>query len=190
MTHRVGLDRHTVIQAAADLADASGLDEVTLATLAARLGIRSPTLYHYVNGLDGLRRELALLGTRQLARTLGQAVMGRSGAAAIDAMALAYRAFARAHPGLYNAALRAADPEDSTLLEAQAEVVEIALRVLAATQSDRDEAIHTVRIWRSMLHGFITLETNSGFGLPQDIDETFRRLVLLMIQATREDTTR
>jgi len=110
-------------------------------------------------------------------------------AEAIEAMALAYRAFAHAHPGLYSAGLRAADPEDSALLEVQAEVVEIALRVLAATQSDRDEAIHTVRIWRSMLHGFVALETNSGFGLPQDIDETFRRLVLLMIQATREETT-
>jgi len=190
MTHRVGLDRQTVIQAAADLADASGLEEVTLATLAARLGIRSPTLYHYVNGLDGLRRELALLGTRELARTLGQAVMGRSGAEAIEALALAYRAFAHAHPGLYTAGLRAADPEDIALLEAQAEVVEIALRVLTATQPGREEAIHTVRILRSMLHGFIALETNGGFGLPQDIDETFRRLVLLMIQASREDTTR
>ncbi|MGB8345946.1 MAG: TetR family transcriptional regulator, partial [Ktedonobacteraceae bacterium] len=74
MAHRAGLDQRTVIQAAADLADKIGLEEVTLATLAARLGIRAPTLYHYVNGLDGLRSALAVLGARSLARLLGEAV--------------------------------------------------------------------------------------------------------------------
>ncbi|HLG75251.1 MAG TPA: WHG domain-containing protein [Ktedonobacteraceae bacterium] len=190
MTHRVGLDRQMVIQAAAELADANGVEQVTLATLAARLGVRTPTLYHYVDGLDGLRRELDLLGTRELARTLGRAVMGRSGDEAIEALALAYRTFAQTRPGLYAAGVRAADPEDRELLEAEAEVVEIALRVLVVSQPDRDDAIHTVRIWRSMLHGFLSLEQDGGFGLPQDVDETFRRLVLLMIQAARKDTLR
>ena len=46
-------------------------------------------------------------------------------------MALAYRDFARTHPGLYIAFQRAAAPDDTVLQEAQAEVFEIVLRAIA-----------------------------------------------------------
>ncbi len=190
MTHRAGLDQASVIQAAADLADSLGLTEVSLATLAAKLGIRAPTLYHYVNGLDGLRRDLAFLGARQIARVLGQAIMGIGGDEAVEAMASAYRDFAHAHPGLYTALQRAADPKDTALQEAQSEVVEIVLRVVVSVRADRDSAIHTVRMIRSLLHGFVSLEIGGGFGFPQDIDETFRRLVQVMIQIVKEGKTK
>ncbi|MGB8345073.1 MAG: TetR-like C-terminal domain-containing protein [Ktedonobacteraceae bacterium] len=39
-----------------------------------------------------------------------------------------------------------------------------------------------MRILRSMLHGFVSLEMIGGFGLPLEIDETFRRLVKALIQ--------
>lgn len=186
MAHRAGLDQQTVIQAAAELADTTNLEEVTLAMLATKLGIRTPTLYHYFDGLDGLRRELALLGKRELARILGRAVMGRSGDQALEAMATAYREFALQHPGLYRALQRAATPEDSVMLQAEAEVVEITLRVLAPLHLEREETIHTVRLWRSLLHGFVSLELDGGFGLPQDIDETFHRLLHVIRQIVRE----
>jgi hypothetical protein len=34
-----------------------------------------------------------------------------------------------------------------------------------------------VRIVRAALHGFAALETEEGFGMPLDVDETFGRLV-------------
>lgn len=190
MTHRVGLDQKSVLQAAANLADSSSLEAVTLSTLAAKLRIRPPTLYHYVNGLDGLRNELAILGARQMARALGQAIMGLSGGEAVEAMALAYRDFARTHPGLYVAFQRGATSDDTSLLEAQAEVVEVVLRVVAPARADRDSAIHTIRLIRSLIHGFVSLEISDGFGLPQDIDETFQRLVQVMIQIVKEGRTK
>ena len=186
MTHRAGLDQQSVIQAAADLADSSSLEEVSLAILAARLSIRAPTLYHYVNGLDGLRRDLALLGARQMTRALGQAVMGFSGSEAVEAMAIAYRNFALTHPGLYTAFQRAASPEDTALQEAQSEAVEIVLRVVAPARLERDSAIHTVRLIRSLMHGFVSLEIGGGFGLSQDIDETFQRLIQTMVQIAKD----
>ncbi len=186
MAHRAGLDQQSVIRAASELADSVGYEEVTLALLADRLGIRTPTLYHYFDGLEGLRRELALEGKRELARVLGRAVMGRSGDQALEAMAIAYRTFAQQHPGLYRALQRSAAPDDRAMLEADAEVVEIVLRVLAPLQLQREDAIHTVRLWRSLLHGFVSLELDGGFGLPQDIDETFHRLVIMMLQMVKE----
>ena len=60
MARKVGLDHRQVIDAAAKLADAEGVESVTLARVAAALAVASPSLYSYVNGLAALRRELAL----------------------------------------------------------------------------------------------------------------------------------
>lgn len=182
MATRVGLDREMVVRTAAELADSKGLEEVSLATLAARLGVRSPTLYHYVDGLAGLRRELALLGTRELGQRLGRAVMGKAGDEAVRALASAYRVFVNEHPGLYAATVHAAEPDDTALQGAQTEVVDIALRSLSAYHLSQEDAIHVVRMLRSLVHGFATLERSGGFGIPLDIDETFERLQYVFLQ--------
>jgi AcrR family transcriptional regulator len=171
-----------VVRVAAELADAAGLHEVTLATLASRLGVRTPTLYHYVDGLPGLRRELALLGSRELAQRLGKAVMGQSGDGAVLALAHVYRAFVQEHPGLYAATVQAADPHDTEMKLAQTSVVEIALLALSSYHLTQENAIHLVRMLRSLVHGFATLEGGGGFGLPVDCNETFQRLLTIFLQ--------
>src|SRR5262245_31033548 len=103
---RRGLDRAAVVAAAAALADEVGLEGLTLASLAERLDVRSPSLFNHVpGGLTGLRRELALHGLRELATRLSRAAVGRAGGEAVRAVAAAYRAFGRERPGLYAATL-------------------------------------------------------------------------------------
>ena len=182
MATRAGLDLKRVVQAAADLADSVGLYEVTLATLAAQLGVRTPTLYHYVAGLPGLRRELALLACREMTRLMGRAIMGKSGDEAVLALADVYRTFVHEHPGLYSATVQAADPNDTELVAAQTEVVEITMRTLAAYAMTYEESVHVVRMLRSLIHGFATLESGGGFGIPVDQDETFQRLLHIFLQ--------
>ena len=177
MATRAGLDHAAVVRAAAALADEVGLEGLTLATLAEHLGVRAPTLYHYVNGLAGLRRELALLGLHEMAARLGRAVMGKAGDDAVLALAQSYRVFVKERPGLYAATVRAGEPGDTALAAAGQEVIDIALRALAAYQLQGDDAIHMVRVLRSVLHGFATLESAGGFGIPLEVDETFRRLM-------------
>ena len=178
MSSKAGLDRTTVVQAAAALADTLGLEEVTLARLAEQLGVRTPSLYNHIAGLDGLRRELALLGTRALTTIMGKAVMGKARDEAIMALALAYRAFVKEHPGLYSATIRSsAFTTDSELQTAQQEGVEVVLRVLAAYEVHDTLAIHMVRGLRSVVHGFASLEIAGGFGISLEIDESFRLLI-------------
>jgi AcrR family transcriptional regulator len=184
MPPKAGLDRAAVIQAAAKLADTAGLEEVSLADLAARLGVRTPSLYNHVAGLPGLRRDLALLGTRELNVRLGRAAIGKSRDEAILAVAQAYRAFVVAHPGLYAATVRSArlrEQPDAELEAAQAEVVEIVLAVIAGYGLSGTAALHAARGLRSLVHGFATLEAFGGFGLPLDLDTSFRQLVQIYI---------
>jgi AcrR family transcriptional regulator len=94
---RAGLDPDAVVASAAALADAEGLDALTLARVAADLGIRSPSLYAHVDGLPDLRRRLAARGARELASALTAAAAGRARGDALRAIADVYRAYAREH---------------------------------------------------------------------------------------------
>src|SRR2546429_696874 len=60
MSHRVGLDQASVVEAAVKLVDAEGIEQLTLGRLAERLGVRTPSLYNHVAGLPGLKHELML----------------------------------------------------------------------------------------------------------------------------------
>jgi AcrR family transcriptional regulator len=177
MGARAGLDRAAVVAAAARLADDEGAEAVSLARLAAVLGVRSPSLYNHVAGQEGLRRELALLGVKELTRRLSAAAVGKSRDAALFAIADAYRAFAKERPGVYATTLRAPDPGDEALQTASGELIAIIFAVLSGYGLSGDDALHATRALRSVAHGFVSLELASGFGLPLDLDESFRRLL-------------
>ena len=104
---RAGLSTAAVVAAAAEIADAEGLDRLTLARVAAAAGVRTPSLYNHVESLDDVRRRVALLALADLADALRDAAVGRAGDDALAAMADAYRAYARRHPGRYAATQRA-----------------------------------------------------------------------------------
>jgi hypothetical protein len=74
------------------------------------------------------------------------------------------------------------EPIDVELQSAQERVVQIALAVMNSFGLKGKEALHAVRGWRSLVHGFATLEVAGGFGLPLDCDESFRRLINLFVQ--------
>src|SRR5512133_1838690 len=170
---RAGLDTERVIDAAARIADAEGLDAVTLARVAAELGVRPPSLYNHVEGHGGLLRGLAVRGVRELTAALRDAAVGRSGADALAATASAYRAYAHAHPGLYAATVAAPAPGDAEHLPAAQETVHVPFAALRGWSLEGDEAVHSARVFRSAVHGFVVLEAAGGFAIPVDLDASF-----------------
>jgi AcrR family transcriptional regulator len=174
---RAGLDTERVVDAAARIADAEGLDAVTLARVADGLGVRPPSLYNHVDGRGGLLRALALRGVRELTAALRDAAVGRSGADALTATARAYRAYAHAHPGLYAASVAAPAPDDPEHQAAARETVDVVLAVLRGWSLEGDDAVHAARAFRSAVHGFVLLEAAGGFGIPVNLDDSFDRLV-------------
>ncbi|MGA2528527.1 MAG: WHG domain-containing protein [Acidimicrobiales bacterium] len=174
---RAGLNEVLVIEAAEVLADESGLDQMTMARLAARLGVRQSSLYKHVANIDGLKRAIALRAKRDLAEVLGHAGVGRAGADAILSVSHAYRAFAHEHPGRYEAAQRAPRAGDTDDEVASRAVTQVVFEVLAAYELRDDDAVDAARTLRSGLHGFVSLESSGGFGLPVDVGRSFERLV-------------
>lgn len=177
MCPRIGLDITTLLQAATEIADTQGMNEVTLASLAKKLGIRSPSLYNHIEGLEDLRKKLAIHGLQLLHSGLVKATFEKSGDEALFALADAYVSFARTHPGLYQATLRAPDVQDVEAQKLGNDLVNLIVHVLGTYDLEGEAAIHGVRGLRSLLHGFTSLEQNGGFGLPLDLDVSLRLLI-------------
>ena len=174
---RAGLSRAVIAADAAEVADESGWDQLTLAAVAARFGVRQPSLYKHVAGLGELRRDISVLAARELHEELSAAAVGKSGTDAMHAMADAYRTFARKHPGRYAASVIAPAPGDVEYEQVAAGIVRTVSAVLAEYGLTGDDAIHAIRGLRALMHGFVALEAAGGFALPQDLDESYRRLV-------------
>jgi AcrR family transcriptional regulator len=174
---RAGLNPTRVIAEAAAVADQVGLDRLTLAAVAARLGVTLPSLYKHINGLEALRHELALLGLRELTTELSAAAVGRAGRDALQAVAAAYRSYARRRPGVTAAAVAAPEPGDAEHVAASEQIACVLVAALGGYRLAGENLIDAIRSLRVVLHGFTSLEDAGGFGLAQPVDGTFERLI-------------
>jgi AcrR family transcriptional regulator len=185
---RIGLTAERVVVEAGAVADEVGLDRLTLAAVAHRFGVSVPSLYKHVKGLDGLNRDLAVHAVRELHDVLSQVAVGRSGRDALHAIADAYRTHAHTHPGLVAASVRAPAPDDAEHQEVAGAIVAMLAAALGDYGIKGADMIDAIRILRASLHGFVTLESSGGFGLPQSVDMTFTRLVDTLDAAYRSWT--
>lgn len=93
MSPRVGLSADGVVDAALALVDERGTEALTLANVAARTGVATPSLYKHVGGLAELR---ALVGVRildEMTTRFSAVAVGRGGDAAVAALMREYRAY-------------------------------------------------------------------------------------------------
>lgn len=177
MGHKVGVTRDRLVSVAGQLADECGFDQFTLAQVARRLGIRIPSVYNHVAGLPGLRRELALLGGRQILERINRTADGKSTEDTIVAVAQTIRNYAIEHPGLYAASVRAPAADDLEAQQFAREIVDVVIGLFAPYQLGERDAVHTVRALRSVIHGFVMLEKAGGFGMLVDREDSFQFLL-------------
>ncbi|RQP10271.1 MAG: TetR/AcrR family transcriptional regulator [Microbacteriaceae bacterium] len=175
---RVGLTRDAVVALAVELLEEDPVAPLTLARVAARAGVAVPSLYKHVSSLDALRDGVAVVGVTRIADAVEAAAGSGDGFAAFAGAAHAIRREALAHPALYLASQpapgRDASPE---LLGAAGRTVSLLAGVVRQAGVPAEREIDAVRIVRAAIHGFVVLDTSGGFGLPDDVDASFERLL-------------
>lgn len=174
------LDAELVIETAGILADAEGLDSLTLTRVAKELGISQPALYRHVKGYDDLIRSLSLGGRRLLNERLQEATIGVSRDDAVRAMGHAWRKVVKDRPGLYSATDRYPSAGDAELESAVEQVVETLAQALVGYDLTPEDAGHAARALRSAFHGFSHLEAGDGHPQSYDLDDTFDHIIDLL----------
>lgn len=171
---KAGLDKKTIIEAAAHIADERGIVNVTLKVLAAELGIKPPSLYkHFNGGLDELNRELMLHGWRSLENEIIKAAIGKAKDDAIMAICYAYRNFAAGHKGLFEAMQWYNMYLSEEHLQATEGMVSVFFQVLDAYGLNEGQKVHIVRMFRGFLQGFASIESHGGYGNPLSVKDSF-----------------
>jgi AcrR family transcriptional regulator len=174
---RAGLTAESIVDAAAALADREGLPAVSLARLAADLGVRPPSLYKHVAGLDAIHRALALRGLHEATARLQRAAVGKARDEALRALAHAYWQFARERPGLYAAALPSPASNDREIALAGEALIGTLVAVLGGYGLKGDDVRHAMRGLRAIIHGFVSLDAAGGFRLKADLAASFDKLI-------------
>jgi AcrR family transcriptional regulator len=175
---RAGLTPATVTEAAAALVDEIGFDQLSMGLLAERLGIKTPSLYKHVTSQADLAHRIAILAMTQCADAIRDAIQGRAGSDALFAGAQAMRTFVKEHHGRY-AAANAARPTgpDDPLIPALNRVVASWAAMLHGYRIDPSQEIHALRMLRTVLHGYASLEAAGGFQYSTDVDDSFTWMI-------------
>jgi AcrR family transcriptional regulator len=175
----------SVVDTAVRLADTEGIDAVSLTRIAAELGVTQPSIYRHINGIQELKKAMVLRARELLVADLREAAIGRTRDDAVQAVAAAWRLFVRVHPGLYDATDRIATSGDSDLEASLENVVHVLAMSMKGYRLAPDEQVHSARSVRSALHGFVALEKDAGHPPGAGLDESFERLVALLVAGIR-----
>ncbi|XVU28578.1 TetR/AcrR family transcriptional regulator [Actinoplanes sp. CA-054009] len=174
---RQGLTTERVAEAAAELADTHGLDRLTVAAVARHFGVADASLYGHVRNREALLHQVAVRAAALFADRLSMAVAGRSGRDALAGFALAYRTFAVTHPGQYAATNRQLPPDIGLNSPGHLRLIDLSYATLRGYGLAEPALTDAIRLVRSTLHGFATLEASGGFGHPRDLDVSFQSIV-------------
>ena len=159
-----------------------GLDGLTMAEVAARVGVRAPSLYKRVSGRSELVRLVAEDVVAELHRELEAAARTGDPATDLRALADALRSFAHRDPhghGLLFLPMPDEMAPDPELVAAAAAPV---LRVCEELVGP-DEALNAARTVTAWASGFLRMELSGGFQLGGSVDEAFAFGVGLLARA-------
>ena len=161
---RTSLDE--IVAAARELLESN---ELTMQSVAARVGVQAPSLYKRVRSRDALVQLVADATLRDLAQIDGD----------IYVVAAAFRSFARARPAAFRLVMGGVS---SSLIVAASEPI---LRAATAL-SGPDNALVAARTFTAWATGFITMELNGGFNLDGSVDEAWDYGLAAIVKAIRE----
>src|SRR5205807_10211582 len=156
-----------LLKAAEKLLERDGVQGLTLRAAAREAGVSHAAPTHHFGDMTGLLSELAAVGFRRFGAALRDAASHQSSAhARLDAMGIAYVAFARKYPGLFMLMFRSErlDFERPALHEA---MLDSNAALAGAVGAQRGEAVvpaqptlsqasEMIRAW-SIVHGFAVL---------------------------------
>ena len=159
---RPPLKARDVTRVAMTLVDRSGFEALNLSAVAEDLGVGPSALYTHVDGLSGLKYQVAVQSTSNLASVVRDAAVGIAGEHALEAIGTAYRRFAHGNSGQFASTFLPPLSDDDDLAAANRSLLDVFVLVYRAMGLTPDQSHLAARSTRSAIHGFCALELASG----------------------------
>jgi AcrR family transcriptional regulator len=171
-----------IVAAGRELLEAGGLDAVTMQAVAARVGVRAPSLYKRLPSRAALIAAIGDATADDLGATIAPLGRNPDPAAGLRAVATAFRAFALASPRAYELLFMSLPPESRPSAERNA-MAAAPLLALAEQLVGPDHALEAARLVTAFAHGFVSMELSGAFRLGGDVDEAYRYGVDVLVDA-------
>lgn len=184
-------DPRTRAQVALDtavaLVESDGEQALGWNRVAQALGVKPPSLYNYFESATELRVRVALRAWEMFATMAEQAVARcRTPETSLRAIAVAYRALAKEHPGMFavmsNTRIELTHPEFSVIAARTMGLFNGALEEMGVAPSRR---VHAIRALRAAIHGFVVLEASGQFNIDASVDTSFRTMIHGLVTGLR-----
>jgi AcrR family transcriptional regulator len=182
------LDADQVMVAAEALVTEQGWDALTMAAVAAKIGVRAPSLYRHVESLDALRHAMRMRSLMELSDAVRAAVMGKAGIDGLHALTDAYRTYATQHPVRYLA--QSGLPGDQATRAASRRIGEAGYAVLASFGLDEAELPVATAQLAALLHGFVSLELAQTIDWVTDPNAAFQGLIEIFAAGLGSEASR
>jgi AcrR family transcriptional regulator len=165
--------REAIVAAGCDLLETSGLEGLTMQSVAERVGVRAPSLYKRVRNREELVGLIAQATIDELGARLDSAAAGPpdDARAALRRLARTAREFAHERPAgfrLIFAPANGADLARDSLATASAPLLRVATWL-----AGEGHALAAARTFTAWLNGFVSMELAGAFRLGGDVDEAF-----------------
>ncbi|MFJ4222902.1 TetR/AcrR family transcriptional regulator [Microbacterium sp. NPDC089695] len=160
-----------IVEAGRAILEATGPSGVTMQAVAARVGVRAPSLYKRVRDRDALLAEVVQATADDLTARLERTDGG------LAEIAAAYRRFAREQPEGFRLLFTASAPPDA-LRDAAVPVLRACEALVGA-----DEALDAARLFTAWATGFLQMELSGAFRLGGDVDAAFDYATQRIIRA-------
>lgn len=178
----------SILDTAVALIDHEGEAALGWNRVAQALGVKPPSLYNHFDNIQSLRKHVALRGWVAFADEATQGcARARSPEGSLRAIANAYRALAKARPGLFavmNTTQIALDDRDFAPIAARLlTLFDEPLEALGVSAANR---VHAIRAMRSAIHGFVHLESAGQFAMDANVDRSFQWLIETFVKGVLE----
>jgi AcrR family transcriptional regulator len=178
MPYPAQTDRESIIKMARDTIEQEGIEELSLARLASKLGIKPPSLYRHVPNKAELIQAVITFTFEQLFQSYEAAIQASGGdeKEQLRVIFRTHRSFAHANPETYVLAFTTTRSEQRAS-EQMLERLVLPIQALMATIAGGEKSLLALRGALSLVHGFVMLELKDQFKRGGDLTEAFEASV-------------
>lgn len=153
-----GLTKEKIILEAIALIEETEKSTISLHELARRLQIKTPSLYNHIRNTKDLQHEVFKHAIQLFVANQNAATQGKRKDEAVRVFAEAYYTFAMENKGLYRLIMTMPQDNDETEKELAMPLLRTAMDLLSDYGLSREASAHWQRVFRAILHGFVSQE--------------------------------
>jgi AcrR family transcriptional regulator len=177
--------KQKILETAFLIANKESFESLTAASITKKLKITPPALYKHYNSLNNLKEIMAVYAFREIEKITKETLIISKGEEALILLGKSYREFAKSNPSYFEATHYRTKKENTELGLLRESLIVLLSRVFQDMKLESNQILFAIRTFRSLVFGFIYLESKNSFGLEESLDKSFHFAIQVFIKGIK-----